>query len=469
MISNFYFILTLMPTLGDGKPQQREADTPPRFSLDLRLRLLGALALVGLGAYAGLELRRAPKPELPRLAGGSDNATGREAPMDYDQFMSAFGVLGQEPAGIAFAKAFMAEPELAEIWNDFKQDKDTKALAEDLKTSDAFRGLLAKQGGAPEFKELVKRSLALIPSISQVLRSAGASSSSRLALMNDRMFLAKATRDPARSAGATTSAFAQTPRRSDGSGYSPAQQRTGPPPEQQTATQGALRQRRSLSPAAGGTPSSLPSIPAVRSAAESTTQPGPPNLIGSGNRLVDTKLATIANAQSSPMQRLLELFPWLSALSEAERQALLPLIDQHGLWGACFALRMYEKCRSACAGAGASCAPLMGWQSCLDFQNNNAAACVILCPQQPGCALPAGVGGRGGAGGGGNGRTGGRDCSACSDWVNTGGGRWRRNCPTGSGCDTSQNHQDNDPNPNQYRRCRPDEPDPIPGASRDCR
>lgn len=101
------------------------------------------------------------------------------------------------------------------------------------------------------------------------------------------------------------------------------------------------------------------------------------------------RLASIRSAESAPMQKILERYPWLAQLSAGERDAVVAGIDRFGIWGACFQAGAYARCASACAGSGTCVAPAGGgWSACLDYLESEAR-CRAECPLQPGCVAPS--------------------------------------------------------------------------------
>lgn len=426
-------------------PPPDPRDPGARSGLDRRMLVVGALALLALGLYVGLELVRAPAAPAV-VVGGPPPAP--PAVMGFDQFMGVFGLLGKDPGAVSFAQSFMQEPELAEEWKEFQKDKDVKTFVENLKESPSFQRVLRKSAAKPEFKPAVERALRLLPSLSGMLQS-GAS----LRLVTGSL------PGPA-AAPAFAGAGSERSSRSDaGRAVRVGPGRRGPSFGQgfartQTAagTLGLAGSQGSAFSGAGDGRNVGAGVAAVDGrAGAQLSAAGPVSGLGRERDAHSTiPLPEVQDVGSERTRRLLELFPWLAGLTDQEREALLapPLIEQHGLWGACFALRMYERCRAACAASGGKCtADVSGWRACLDFKNGDVAACFALCPQQPGCVPPAPVR----ASSGPNSSAG--ACGQCSGWTDGRclpadqgcGFRSNRSCPPASGCNTSQAHQSTDP------------------------
>lgn len=370
--------------------------------MDRRMLALGAFALLALGLYLGLELLRSPA-KAPALAVGVPLPAQPEA-MSFEQFMGAFGALEKEPGAVAFAQSFLREPELAEEWKEFQKDKDVVSFVENLKESPAFERVTRKNAASPAFKAAVERALKLLPGLSGLLQGGGSLSlvMGRLPGAEPEAGGSAAVREPqarARPGRAATGRTGRTPPRRPGPAIGQGFGRratmsgtvSGYPGAQTASFAGAGDERT------GGFAAS---VDARTGKAASSAGPA----AGEAGRDAHSTipLPKVGNAESELMQRLLQLYPWLASLSAEEREALLPLIDQHGLWGACFALKMYARCRDACAASGGMCEVVDGWKSCLEFKDDDVAACRVLCPQQPGCSAPGGAGGGAAARGGGD-------------------------------------------------------------------
>lgn len=453
----------------NGRPDDPKAPETVERSvlLDRRMLILGVVALLVLGAYAGLEMTRAPKRETlsPNLG-----LAARQEPkaMDFDQFMGVFGLLGKDEGGVAFAKSFMKEPELAEEWKAFQKDRDVPAFVENLKEAPAFKKVVRENAAKnPGFKPLVERTLKLLPGLSQLLQSGSGGGSLGLVVGGLPRPERYASAGPAASLSGTGSTGGSKVGR-----YGAVSSR-GPAriPTFDEARQSAFG--RALGGGAGGAPGGGAAAPAFAGIGDARNsgavvaavdgRAGTPLSAdrpeGGSRNAPDANstlpLPQVQGVQSEAMQRLLQRYPWLANLSEQERQALVSsnLIEQHGLWGACFALGIYQSCRNACAASGGQCVPVDGWHACLDFKNNDFAACYALCPRQPGCTPPRPPPGRGGN----NSTTG--ACAQCTGWVDTdcgpgdtrcgsgpsAGFRSTRRCPPNSGCNESQAHQPTDP------------------------
>lgn len=102
---------------------------------------------------------------------------------------------------------------------------------------------------------------------------------------------------------------------------------------------------------------------------------------------VAVKLSGAETADSERMKRLLEVYPWLAAFSDAERLALLGRPDREGIWGACWALRLFGRCRIACDASAKPCTPMEGWQACMDARGDELT-CIAECRTQIPCSTP---------------------------------------------------------------------------------
>ncbi|MBI4349638.1 MAG: hypothetical protein HY553_22575 [Elusimicrobia bacterium] len=339
----------------------------PALGLDRRWLAAGAVALFALLYYADVELRVRRRPELAPAA-------TRPGAMGYDEFMKTFGALREDPEARSFAQSFREQPALAAVWGEFQEHRSVPALVEDLKSAPEFRELLAQRGSRPGFRKLAERSLELLPGLSELLRSSASASIEEPG--DDRMLVESLPRGAsASSRGSAAGRLRKLARRGTAQGRPSPGMRA-----QRPESAGAAR-------SAGGSPGRAPagaSATSIRDEAVSDNRLPP----GPEAHRVDLKLPRIRDATSPPMELLLQRYPWLAALTEDQRRSLLPLIDPHGLWGACFALELYAACLSACEGAGGSCVPVAAWRACLDFTDDDAGACAALCPRQPGCMAP---------------------------------------------------------------------------------
>ncbi|MBI4347514.1 MAG: hypothetical protein HY553_11710 [Elusimicrobia bacterium] len=119
---------------------------------------------------------------------------------------------------------------------------------------------------------------------------------------------------------------------------------------------------------------------------------GGPGGAGSGANDVNPGLAAPADPVSERMRKLLDQYPFLRSLSEAELRRLVESDDvsRFGLWGACFHLGMYDRCAAVCR-AAPDCVLKKPWDSCLEYKNGNSDACLDLCAQLRGCVPPPDV------------------------------------------------------------------------------
>lgn len=374
------------------------------FGTDRRWLLVAGLAVFALGLYLSIEagrLLRAGREAEGRLLRPGEGSLPKE--LSYDQFMTMFGAMSRDPGGVSFAETFMAKPPLKAHWREFERKKDVKALVQALRDEPAFKEVLVEESVKPGFRPLVQRTLALLPGLSSLLKpevladfipgESSRPSRDRLVLVRAGSFGAPAAspraglarKDRGRSAFARPAA-GRPGASFDGSGsgsfsgYQP---------------QAGLRSNDTRGTGPGGGPGSGPGAPG--------RFPGGSERVVRTFRSADAQAATpLAEVGTVPTERrreLIELYPWLGSMSAFERDRLLGLVDRFGLWGACFALDMYDRCRTACGAAG-GCLASDGWRSCLDFQDGSDEVCATLCPLQAGCSVPSGVASNSGGGGG---------------------------------------------------------------------
>ncbi|MBI4349598.1 MAG: hypothetical protein HY553_22370 [Elusimicrobia bacterium] len=381
--------------------------------------LVAALAL-GLGAAGAFAFRArsrapsaAPRPRvavpLPPAArpveqsadpadAESDRLWKPAEPEDvtYGDFIAMLGFEAKDPvvapAARELVKAFAAEPELREAALEF-------AAAED-------RG---EERNAAQFLETVGRSRAFERVISRFAHQPGASAALLAFLMKPQAaplaaWAKRIVGKPNASLGRAL-VRGQIPAGQSWNGAGnylgtaaivaqELQRRQSVLASTGTLTASA---RASMSASAAG----LPSGAAAHSAASGREDDGP--LPGAHD--VDTKLkGTIRQPGSEIMKRLLEQYPWLTNLSQSELLELIRggMVDDHGLWGACFALKMWKECQRACAaddgvrGSGTErrivpkCQATPAWNSCLDWKGSEET-CVSRCKFQQPCTVPSGV------------------------------------------------------------------------------
>ncbi|MBI5200795.1 MAG: hypothetical protein HY925_04330 [Elusimicrobia bacterium] len=328
-----------------------------------------AVLLLGLAVYAGSSRREsglvaAARPAItdadPSLLRWPARDKGaRRTPMSFDEFLAVFQGVDAQPAARRFMDAFLEVPRLRDAWLRAEKTKDLERFAAELKEGPEFHRLLAQHGADPEFKSLVETTLSRSPALDDLLAGIrdGAAAGPELLVRSPREFSA--------SAGPLVKASGRDASK-------PGEQFVG-------------------APRSGGT-----DAPGGRSGDFSGTTPDGP---GDAAHQVKPGLIAAADAKSDPMRRLLEMYPWLGELSDQERRSLQSQIDKDGLWGACFKLKLYERCRSACAASGGQCRPVPGWNSCLDAYNGDENACNVECPLQPGCVPGGGSGGGSTSGG----------------------------------------------------------------------
>ncbi|MBI4349281.1 MAG: hypothetical protein HY553_20755 [Elusimicrobia bacterium] len=315
-----------------------------------------ALLLV-FAFYAGRSRR--DRPELvrsgpataesdPRLLRWPDS---RRSTMSFDEFLAVFRGVDQQPAARRFVDAFRREPKLRAAWERLENTKNVARFIAELKEGAEFRRLAAEHGRDPAFKALVETALERAPSLQDLLQAGPepAAASPESLVRSPREFTPSAPKLPSL-----------------------------PGRDRRSATQAAVGARFSGSGAPGGTgPSDF----------SGKTADGP----GDAAHGVRAGLVRPEDAATEGFARLLEMYPWLGKLTEEERRRLLAQIDRDGLWGACFRLDLYGRCREACADSDGQCRPVSGWKSCLDAHNGDEDACRAACPLQPGCTPPGGT------------------------------------------------------------------------------
>jgi len=116
--------------------------------------------------------------------------------------------------------------------------------------------------------------------------------------------------------------------------------------------------------------------------------PAAPVAGGSGPNAhdINAKLGTIGAAESDPMAIFCspEKFKWLcDFLGAGERQSMYGSIGRDGLWGACWSLRLVDKCLAACGASGGRCSAKSAWDACLEARDGGELACVQECQTSP--------------------------------------------------------------------------------------
>lgn len=126
--------------------------------------------LLVFGAAYGTYRAFVPKPDLARAPGHLPLRP--DELVSPEELMAAFGELRKDPAAIAFARAFMAKPELKAAVERFQQTNDARRLVAELKRSPQLRELLLEESRKPAFRDLAQRTLAAAPGIEAYLRKA---------------------------------------------------------------------------------------------------------------------------------------------------------------------------------------------------------------------------------------------------------------------------------------------------------
>lgn len=349
---------------------------------------LGLLALALLSAGALLLLRaRSERRPLPKLAGeppapapasgGSDLETGErpergngrlyqpDSPelMSYGEFMDALGLEAERPAvapsAAAFRRAFESEPALRGIQREFEE-------AEERGEPRTAREFLDALFDAPESRELATR-FASEPGGAKALR-------------------ALARSPELRELGASWVRALSSRRKGAAAG-----------PEQ-----GLLaRLSAAISPRATGQRG--PSTTSADAGGQARTAAGQVEGETTGSREapgahdVEVHLGAPAAALSERTKRFLELYPFLAELGTERLRRLEEQAPSYGLWGACFGLRLYADCKSACARDTRTedrCDPAKEvkdpWKACLDWKGSDQA-CIPLCLAQGPCRVPPAV------------------------------------------------------------------------------
>lgn len=355
--------------------------------MDRRLLLAGAAAVFALGVYLSAELARwRSRGDDPRvLRPGQGGGAGGE--LSYDQFMTMLGAMSRDPAGASFAAAFGSKPKLRETFRRFSASQDVKALVRELKASEDFKEVLAQESAKPEFRKLVERTLALVPGLSGVLFDATAreglleGGGERPGQDRLRLVLAGALRN---SWNRPPPLQVGTSRRRVAPGERPWIERPA-----LAASGGSGRRSSRGGGARAGASAVAAGAPARGDAGVGGVQGGGWTARSGAQSGAVTGLAQVNEARSRRSQTLLERYPWIGALNSQERERILEQTDELGLWGACFALGLYDRCRSIARSRDAT--PQTGWDSCLEYQNGNAGTCAALCPLEAGCSVPESV------------------------------------------------------------------------------
>ncbi|MBI4347651.1 MAG: hypothetical protein HY553_12410 [Elusimicrobia bacterium] len=374
-----------------------------RSAPSARNRLLAAaLAVAALATAWWLGRPRTEEPlapaPFPAPAPAAPVAAVPEAPADrlppellgFDDFVRELGLEGERPALASLAKPFkekfMAEPVLRETYERFrKADRDGK--------KPSARAFIATLRSLPEFKKVAAPF---------VFSTAGTTAFAALArnpqlrevMAGEKALMARAA--AAKRAAAVAAAGPQT---------SKALARFDGPARFGSEPAGGLRAGAVGDEAAVRTERAFASGRADEPAKEKAHEVKP-----------DLKHVDVVQKDCAK-QDLTSGIPWLRELSQlgpGGRDAFETAFAQYGQWGACFARKLYARCKAACEeswrykaydaecreipGRKVTCnAPEGGWgeggfQACLEWLGTaGEERCIDECKAQPPCAVPADI------------------------------------------------------------------------------
>lgn len=340
--------------------------------------MLGALALLGVGAGAAVRFWAASRSG--ETAGGPSSASAfrpavsPETAALWERLMRSLGQAGSgrftiaglvkllrghaaDPAAAAFADEFRREPELAAIWSEYENSKDSLNAAwllSRLSNSPRFIELFQRHSSNPDFRlvsESVEREL-----------SAEARGERNAPLEG---------RGPIAAAGA---------RRGAGPGLVLASLAPSAPPAKANAPPGAPDAPRAAEPGEARPPRAdwLPED--SKEITETRT----------GDEAHRVKKLSRLKA-AGPSQ---DLNPWASlcyhedpAISRAECAAINDRLGEDALWMACHKAGLLGKCVSLCQGKPElSCGPqATSLQRCL--ASHSAETCADACTKTPDCRV----------------------------------------------------------------------------------
>ena len=342
--------------------------------------LLAAAALcLGLGLALSFgrcadSARRVDAPARGRVSPSDLAAVNELAALGVDEIVDLLESPEGEPAALTLVEEILRDSKFRARWEELARRRLTTApgaLVRELRGDPQFAALLKGLVRRPEFARAIKPALA-----SRAEGEGGGAQASRILVVGgmpaERGEASRRGESPASSSGGRSKSEAESRARLSRSAV-------GVP-----ARRGAARE----------------SAGAAARLSDGARPPPSGGTAGGGAHDVPTALGAIAPPSSELMRKLLEMYPWLGALSASQRADVAQATSADGLWGACFHLGVYKPCADACLAAGGSCVLVDGWRACLEYKDQDAAACRTLCPRQPGCMPPAAGGAAGGAVGG---------------------------------------------------------------------